>query len=187
MQRVLRRLSDNGVKLNKEKCCFHQEEVEFLGYTWSCKGVKVSEKAVQDLLQAEFPADRSALRSFLGLATYVCSSNVPHASQLLQPLWHLLSQDTWTINGELFHNLSKCESTMLLLRPVADKELEPWSAVAVDITGPSEATDGKRYLRSVTCSPGSLLLPSSQRYVEKYHHSPVTFVLYVWDASSSYL
>lgn len=99
LETVLKRLDENGVKLNRQKCSFHEEAVEFLGYTWSSSGIQISEKSADDLLDAPFPSDRVALRSFLGLATYVCTNNVPHASDLLQPLWRLLKKDEFEIDS----------------------------------------------------------------------------------------
>lgn len=79
--------------------------------------VKVSEKAIHDLLRAEFPVDRIALRSFLGLATYVCYTNVPHASQLLQPLWHLLSQDSWNVTSESYRCFQAVKDSIRDVQP----------------------------------------------------------------------
>ena len=116
LQLVLKRLEDTGVKLNREKCCFHQPVVEFLGYTWSGEGIKISDKARNDILRAEFPTDRTALRSFLGLATYVCSNNVPHSSDLLRPLWDLLYQEVWNVTAKERHCFEEVKRSIQEIR-----------------------------------------------------------------------
>ena len=117
LQKVLQRLDENGVKLNRDKCECHKESVDFLGYTWSSEGIRISERVVQDVLNAPFPSDHTALRSFLGLASYVCASNVPHASDLLNPLWDFLSRERLESDPEIVQHFQRIKQQIRNLHP----------------------------------------------------------------------
>lgn len=117
LQKALHMLDENGVKLNRDKCEFHRESVDFLGYTWSSKGIRISERVVQDVLNAPFPSDHTALRSFLGLTSYVCASNVPHASDLLNPLWDLLSRERLESDPAIVQHFQRIKQEIWNLHP----------------------------------------------------------------------
>jgi hypothetical protein len=44
---VLKALRDAGIRIQKEKCAFHKQEVEFLGFILSTKGIKMDLKKLE--------------------------------------------------------------------------------------------------------------------------------------------
>ena len=92
---VLERLVSAGVALNRDKCAIMREEVTFLGYKWSQQGISVEDDPVAKLLSMNPPQSKEECRSFLGLASYLGTTNVPHYSSLADPLWKQCSQEKW--------------------------------------------------------------------------------------------
>lgn len=88
LEEVLRRLQKHGMRLKKEKCCFFQDTVEYLGHRIDAQGIHVSPNKVRAVLEAPSPKNVSELRSFLGMINYY-SKFLPNLSSTLHPL-HLL-------------------------------------------------------------------------------------------------
>ena len=85
---VLTRLSERGLTLNKQKCVFGANEVEFLGHRLSSDGVHPGSGKVEAILNASQPRDVSEVRSFLGLVTYL-GRFIPNLSAISEPLRRL--------------------------------------------------------------------------------------------------
>lgn len=69
VQEVLRRLAQWKLKLNMEKCCFFQKEMEFLGYTIKDNEISPDTKSIQKLklhLQVKNQKDLQKALGFLG-------------------------------------------------------------------------------------------------------------------------
>jgi len=98
LRQVLELLRKHRLFAKLSKCLFFQEEVDFLGHIVSKKGIKTDLAKVEAIKNWKAPADVSALRSFLGLATYY-QKFVNQFSQISAPLTSLLKKDTpyvWT-------------------------------------------------------------------------------------------
>ena len=67
---VLQRLEDNGLKVNREKCQFFQDEVIFCGFKIDKEGLHKTQDKVDAILQAPVPDNKTQLLSFLGLLNY---------------------------------------------------------------------------------------------------------------------
>jgi len=89
LQQVLTRLTEQGIKLKKEKCSFLQNSVEYLGFLIDAKGVHTATAKVDAIQNAPEPKNVSELRSFLGLLNYY-GKFVSNLSALLYPLHNLL-------------------------------------------------------------------------------------------------
>ena len=46
---VLKRLSEAGLRLNKEKCAFFLEQIEYLGHTIDARGVHPTEEKIKSI------------------------------------------------------------------------------------------------------------------------------------------
>ena len=93
---VLERISKSGLKLNKAKCSFRQEEVTFLGHVLTGQGIKISPAKVEAVKKLEAPENVAELRKMLGMINYL-TKFVPNAQDVLQPLNVLLQADVaWT-------------------------------------------------------------------------------------------
>ncbi|XP_045541460.1 uncharacterized protein K02A2.6-like [Papilio machaon] len=108
---VLQRLEEAGLTLQKEKCEFFKDEINYLGYVINKNGLKKSPDKIKAIIDAPRPRNVSQLQSFLGLANYY-RNFVPGASMMLSPLYELLKKNTkwkWTkIHSDAFLAIKKC-------------------------------------------------------------------------------
>ena len=98
VEAVLRRLADNGFRLQKKKCEFRKSSIHYLGFVVDKTGVKMDGSATTALKQAPVPTNKHELQSFLGLASQYrkFASNL---STVAAPLNALLEKDRrwdWT-------------------------------------------------------------------------------------------
>ena len=70
LEKVLNRLLEKGLTLNKEKCMYRMNELTFMGFLLSERGVGPTEAKVQAVQNATRPTCASEVRSFLGLVNY---------------------------------------------------------------------------------------------------------------------
>lgn len=124
MRIVLQRLREAGLKLNDAKCELYTTEIHFLGHVWNAAGIRNSDKRISALKEMQPPNDPNALRSFLGMISYLGQTSIPHFSTLVQPMWDMLksSDFKWTdIALENFQILIKfvCQNT---IRPFFNPE-----------------------------------------------------------------
>lgn len=98
LQEVLKRLSENGIHANKDKCTFMSEEIQYLGYGIKKSGIVPLEDRIQAIVDAPKPSDKSTLMSLLGAVNYY-EKFIPNRAHLLAPLYRLLRNDVaweWT-------------------------------------------------------------------------------------------
>ena len=95
LDRVLSRLEEAGLRLNRSKCSFLQTSVSYLGYVIDREGIHPDPTKVTAVLGAPTPKNVSELRSFLGLVNYY-GRFLPQLATTLAPLYELLTkQSTW--------------------------------------------------------------------------------------------
>lgn len=95
LTRVLERLEQKGLTLNKNKCKFAKKSLTYLGYVFSEDGVAPDPNKVDDVRNAPRPTNVLELRSFLGLANY-CSRFIQDFATITAPLRSLTRKDeTW--------------------------------------------------------------------------------------------
>ena len=70
LDRLLQRIIDAGLKLKMDKCQFLRRQVYYLGHTISAEGVSCEAGKVEAVKNWPVPATTTALRSFLGFASY---------------------------------------------------------------------------------------------------------------------
>ena len=70
LKKVLHTLKERGLTLNKKKCVFRMNEIEFMGHLLSAKGTGPTESRLKALREAREPTDSSEVRSFLGLVNF---------------------------------------------------------------------------------------------------------------------
>ena len=70
VKKVLNRLRTNSLFTKLEKCCFHQDKVEFLGFIVSHEGVIMDDAKVSAITSWPTPHNVKDIQSFLGLANF---------------------------------------------------------------------------------------------------------------------
>ena len=81
---------ENNLTLNSEKIQFKQSQVSFYGHILSKHGISPDPKKIQALKHMEFPPDKEAMRSFLGMINYLnrCSALSAHLTAPLSTQTH---------------------------------------------------------------------------------------------------
>ncbi len=86
---VFERLSKAGATINIEKSSFRKEEVEYLGYLISNKGIKPSIRAINSLKAFKQPTNVNQERKLLGLINYL-RPFLKNLSHYLSPISDIL-------------------------------------------------------------------------------------------------
>ena len=98
LRAVLKILLNNGLKLQKEKCKFMLDSVEYLGFRISAEGIHPTQSKVDAIKNAPSPTNVSELRSVVGLVNYYARF-IPNLADRLSPLYSLMKKDSvwdWT-------------------------------------------------------------------------------------------
>ena len=102
LQAVIRRIRENKIKLNKDKCQFGVKQLIFLGDLLTDTGVKPDPKKVSAIRNMPKPKDKAGIQRFLGMVTYLAKW-IPEMSQKTAPLRELISDKNewqWTERQE---------------------------------------------------------------------------------------
>ena len=92
VRKVLERLRDAGLFLKPNKCEFHTQEVEFLGFVIGTEGVRMDSAKVDSVIAWPTPRSPHDIRMFLGLANFY-RQFIKNFSQLATPLTRLLKKE----------------------------------------------------------------------------------------------
>ena len=92
VREVLRRLRKHGLYARPDKCEFHSETVEYLGYILSPEGLTMSSDKIKTILDWPTPQKVKDIQSFLGFANFY-RRFIPFYSDITIPLTRLLRKD----------------------------------------------------------------------------------------------
>ncbi|UYV61651.1 K02A2.6-like [Cordylochernes scorpioides] len=90
VRQVLKKIQEEGMTLNPEKCQFGVKTVKFLGHTLSSEGLFIDEEKLDAITKMEAPRSTKELKYFLGMVNYL-GKFIPNLADKLQPLNSLLS------------------------------------------------------------------------------------------------
>lgn len=90
---VLKRLEDHDILLNHQKCTIKAETLTFLGHILSKEGIRPMDEKITAVLEFRAPQTKGEMRSFLGLACYLCKF-IPDFATRTHPLRELLKEGT---------------------------------------------------------------------------------------------
>lgn len=88
VKQVLARLKENKLYAKAEKCDFYAEEIEFLGYLVSNKGIRMDPAKVKSVIEWPRPRNIKEIRGFLGFANFY-RHFIKNYSKLVGPLTDL--------------------------------------------------------------------------------------------------
>ena len=101
LRNTLKRLSEKGLTLNREKCELNVKSVEYFGHVFSGKGVSASETKVDAIRNMPSPTNVHELRSLLGMMNYCGSRFVPDYAGLTYELRQLTKKNvSWSWTNE---------------------------------------------------------------------------------------
>jgi transposase InsO family protein len=115
---VLKRIEDIGFRANVRKCYFAKDELDYLGYKLTRKGIQPQPKKVEAICRIKAPQNRRQLRRFLGMVNYY-RDMWRRRSHLTAPLSALASKSTpWKwgqVEQEAFEAIKKVISKEAML------------------------------------------------------------------------
>jgi hypothetical protein len=101
VRQVLHRLREYGLYAKLEKCCFDRDQVEFLGYVVTPKGISMDPKKVQTILDWKTPCSVRDVQCFLGFANFY-RKFIKNYSKVILPLTELTQKNQsflWTTSA----------------------------------------------------------------------------------------
>ncbi|XP_057305378.1 uncharacterized protein K02A2.6-like [Hydractinia symbiolongicarpus] len=151
LDKVLRNLSENGLRVNPEKCEFSKNKILFSGYTLTTDGISPDPSKVTAVNKFKTPTTSTEVRSFLGLVNY-CSQFIKDYSTLSAPLRKLTKKNTpfiWTDDLPDVSQLVKSNSELDIEVNKNDEKHKQKS---------KENTDQNRKAKTVTFEVGQKVL-----------------------------
>ena len=110
LRKVLERMKENGLRINKSKCQFKVPSVEYLGFIIDGKGIHKTKGKIKAVTEAKVPTNVKELQSFLGLVTFY-GRFVKNLSTIAHPLYELLKKEVqwkWSTKcQEAFETIKK--------------------------------------------------------------------------------
>ena len=96
LKHTMEKLNSAGIKLNKDKCQFRQQEIDFGSFVINKDGVKADPRKTEEILEMPDPTDVAELCRFLSMINYL-GHYLQNLSSVLQPVTELLEKDrAWT-------------------------------------------------------------------------------------------
>jgi len=89
LDRVLKKLSESGLRIRLDKCKFMASSVTYLGHWIDSEGLHPTEEKIRAIRDAPAPRNETELKAFLGLFQFY-ARYVPNVADKLGPLYYLL-------------------------------------------------------------------------------------------------
>jgi hypothetical protein len=132
LQAVRKRLQEKRVTINEEKSVSLSDEITFLGFRVSAKGITPDEKLVEKVRLLKTPVSKKEVEQFVGLVNFF-GRLIPNFSEKIRPLNALRKNDTpflWTSEcTECFETLKRELSNRPVIQPYC---LEKDAVLATD-------------------------------------------------------
>ena len=111
LEKVLARLSEHNLTLNKDKCKLAETQLQFMGHTLTNNGFEPDKRKIEAIQQTKPPTSPKEIRSFLGLVQY-CAKFIKNYATLSEPLRELTRKNAtwqWTDKHQTaFEDLRNC-------------------------------------------------------------------------------
>ena len=92
LTKVLQRLEEAGLTLNREKCQFSQSQVKFLGQVVDQNGICPDPEKVAAIQNVKSPSNVGDIRCFLGMVNHL-SKFAPNLAERTKPFRELLNKN----------------------------------------------------------------------------------------------
>lgn len=100
LNRVLSKLHQEGITLNRKKCVVASQSVKYLGHVISKQGISVDPDRVRAIRDFPNPVDKTELLRLLGMINFA-ARYINNKSEILEPLTSLLKKDVLFLWGPL--------------------------------------------------------------------------------------
>lgn len=117
LSKVLNRIIDAGLTLNREKCHFCKQELRYLGYIVNSSGLLVDPSKVEAIVNLPTPRNVTEVRRIVGLASWY-RRFIPKFSSIAAPLTNLLRKNQKFIWDDSCENSLKTIKEHLISAPV---------------------------------------------------------------------
>ena len=132
LREVFQRLREKGLTLNKSKCEYSKDKLEFFGYVFSKDGISPDPKKVEDVVNLHTPSTASEVRSLLGMTNY-CSRFIPDYATKTEPLRKLTHKDqTWCWTAEHDRAVSQLKDALVTAPVTAYFDPDKDTEISVD-------------------------------------------------------
>ena len=113
LEKLFIRLKERNLTLNKSKCEFNKDKLEFYGHIFSAEGISADPKKISAIRNTAVPKDVGEVRSFLAMTNYV-GRFIPNYSTVTEPLRRLTKQDAkWEWKTEQQQSFDKLKSELV--------------------------------------------------------------------------
>ena len=92
LQKVLDKCVELNITLNKEKCLFKTNHIEYIGHTITSNGVQPSASKIKAISEMPHPKDKKGVERLLGTVNYLAKF-IPNISTIIEPIRSLLKND----------------------------------------------------------------------------------------------
>lgn len=92
LAKVMTRIEESGLKLNKVKCKFRKPRLRYVGHKFDKDGVSADEEKIQAIMELDAPKNVPELRRVLGMIRYL-GRYLPNLATVLEPMNELLQKD----------------------------------------------------------------------------------------------
>ena len=109
LDKVLQKIEDMGATVNRNKCVFLADEVEYVGFIIDKNGVRPTQKKIESIVKIPEPSNLKELQSFIGGINYY-SRFIDNMSTIAKPLYRLIEKDSkwqWTSEEQEAFNTLK--------------------------------------------------------------------------------
>jgi transposase InsO family protein len=158
LQAVLEKLSQSGLKLNKDKCKMGQTSVEFVGHILSADGVHPHPEKLLAISKYPEPKSFSDVRSFLGLAEYVGHRFISHFSLLAAPLWAVCNDKEFEWSDKLSGHFKTLQEALVNINPLQYFDPDVDVVIQTDASGCG--------LGAVLLQKGNVILYASRKLTD---------------------